>query len=318
MAQVSGQGTIFNLPNYAGELFTADLVNTPILNMLGGLTGGGLQTENFEFPVSSEYDFPAAKQPEITETASLTAPDATMAVREQVKNVAQIFQQAVSLSYEKLANRGRLSGINTAGATNNLNDELAWQIDYNLRIIARNIENTIINGTYQIATNAGTANKTRGALAACDLTGGTAINASSAKLSKDLMQQLFRTMFSNGAMFMNPVILANGFQKQVISDIYGYAPESRNVGGVNIQQIETDFGNIGVAPAHRFMPTNTILLVDMDVVAPVFQPVPGKGNFFYEDLSKTGASENGQIFGKFGLDHGPAFAHGKITGLATS
>ena len=318
MAQVTAQGTTWNLPNYSGELFTADMINTPILTMLGGLTGGGLQTENFEFPVSSEYDFPSETQPAITETASLTAPDATAAVRTQVKNVAQIFHQAVSLSYEKLSNRGRLSLINTVGQSNNVSDELAWTIDYNLKIIARNIENTIINGVYAIATNAGEANRTRGLLKAVEDNDGTNVNASSATLSKTLMQQLFREMFAAGAMFVNPVIFVNGFQKQKISDIYGYAPESRNVGGVNIQQIETDFGNIGIAPAHRFMPAASLALVDMSVVAPVFQPVPGKGNFFYEDLSKTGASENGQLYGKFGLDHGPGFAHGRIYGLATS
>jgi len=318
MAQVSGQGTTWNLPNYSGELFTADAINTPILTMLGGLSGGGLQTDNFEFPVASEYDFPAEAQPAITETASLTAPTATEAVRAQVKNVTQIFHQAVNLSYEKLANGGRLSGINTAGASNNVSDALAFQINYNLQIIARNVEHTILNGTYSIATNAGTANKTRGLLEATALTGGTNIAAAAAALSKDLLQQLFREMFDNGAMFMNPVIFVNGFQKQALSDIYGYAPESRNVGGVNIQQIETDFGNIGIAPAHRFMPTDSLLLADMSVISPVFQPVPGKGNFFYEDLSKTGASESGQIFGKFGVNTGPSFALGKLTGLATS
>jgi hypothetical protein len=56
----------------------------------------------------------------------------------------------------------------------------------------------------------------------------------------------------------------------------------------------------------------------MSMIRPVTQPTPGKGNFFYEELAKTGAAEQGQVFGMFGLDHGPAFAHGKITGLATS
>ena len=318
MSQISGQGTIWNLPNYHGELFTADLEETPILSMLGGMTNGGMQTDDFEFATSSEYDYPSETQPAITETASLTAPTATEAVRSQVKNVAQIFQQAVSLSYEKLANRGRLSGINSQGNSNNLADELAWQINYNLKIIARNIEYTILNGAYQISTAANVANKTRGLLAACALSGGTEVAAGSVDLSKDLMQELFRTMFNNGAKFITPVIIVDALQKQRLSDIYAYAPESRNVGGYNIEQIVTDFGNIGVMKPHRFMPAGTLLLTEMSAVAPVFQPTPGKGNFFYEDLAKTGASENGQIFGKFGLDHGPAFAHGKITGLTTS
>jgi hypothetical protein len=201
---------------------------------------------------------------------------------------------------------------------NNVSDEQAWQIAYNLQKMARDVEYTILNGAYQIATDAATANKTRGMLAVCDISGSTSVDASSAALDIDLMQELFRTMHSNGAKFENLVIWVNGFQKQALSAIYGYAPTDRNVGGVNIKQIETDFGNIGVAPAHRFMPADDLLVAEMSVIKPVTQPVPGKGNFFYEELAKTGASENGQLYGQFGLAHGPAFVHGKIHSLATS
>lgn len=318
MAQVSGQGTTWNLLNYWGKLFTADLVRFPFLSMIGGLSGGGETTPNFEFAVSSEYDFASAAQPAITETESLTAPTATEAVREQAKNVTQIFQQAVAISYVKSSNFGRLSGINTANKQSNVLDEVAFQINYNLQIIARNMEWTYLQGVYQIATSAAVANKTRGMLPVCDLSGGSAVAAAGATLSKALMDSLFSTMFGNGSEFITPVIWVNSFQKIKLSEIYGYAPADRTIGGVNIKQIETDFGTMGVADAHRFMPAAQLLLADMSVIKPVTQPVPVKGNMFYETLAKTGASENGQIFGQAGLDHGPAFAHGKITGLATS
>ena len=307
--------TIWDLPNYSGELFTADTINTPMLTMLGGLTGGGMQTQNFEFPVASEYSLPEQTQPSITEAGALTAPATSVGVRTQVKNVTQIFHQAVRMTYEKLSNSGRLSEINTQGLSNNISDELAWQIDYNLKIIARNIEHTLINGVYQIATADDVANKTRGLIATCSLTGGTVVDGSSGPLTKTLVQTLLREMFDTGALFMNTAFVVNGYQKQILSDIYGYAPEDRNVGGVNIKQIETDFGNIGILPAHRFMPTSGLLAVELSVIKPVFQPVPKKGNFFYEELAKTGASESGQIYGKFGLDHGPAFVHGYIKDL---
>jgi hypothetical protein len=318
MAQVSGQGTIWNLPNYWGDLFTADMINTPFLTMIGGLSNGGMETDNFEFATSVEYDFATAAQPAITETASLTAPTATEAIRAQSKNVTQIFMEAVKLSYVKLSNKGRLSGINTAGKQNNLSDELAWQIAYKLQKIARDIEYTCLNGVYQIATDAGVANKTRGMLELCDNAAAASVDASGADLSKAMVDEVLREMHSNGAIFRNVVIWANGFQKQALSAIYGYAPDDRNVGGVNIKQIETDFGVIGVANAHRFMPADDILFAEMSVVKPVTQPVDGKGNMFYEELAKTGASENGQLFGQFGLAHGPAYMHGKIHSLATS
>jgi hypothetical protein len=197
--------------------------------------------------------------------------------------------------------------------------ELDWQIARALEAIARKVEWHFINGTYAIATTAAQPNQTRGMLDLC--AGAYTVNtvaAGSTPLSKIWLDTLLLEMFTNGAIFRNPVIFVNGFQKQQLSDIYGYAPEDRNVGGVNIKQIETDFGNIGVAPAHRMMPTDTLLVADMSYISTVFQPVPGKGNLFYEPLSRTGAAETGQLFGQIGLSHGPAEAHGTITGLTTS
>ena len=125
---ITGTGTTWNLPNYAGELFTADPTNTPILSAIGGLTGG-VQTENFEFPTDSQYSLPAAAQPEITETASMTAPAAEEVVRDQSTNVTQIFHEKVAISYVKESNRGRMSGLNTAGQQNNVQStERDWQI----------------------------------------------------------------------------------------------------------------------------------------------------------------------------------------------
>ena len=104
MANVTGTGTSFNLPNFAGELFTASPTKTPFLSMIGGLSGGR-QTESDEFDTGQLYEFPEATQPEISEQASETAPAATALVREQKTNVTQIFQESIVLTYAKLANR---------------------------------------------------------------------------------------------------------------------------------------------------------------------------------------------------------------------
>ena len=44
--------------------------------------------------------------------------------------------------------------------------------------------------------------------------------------------------------------------------------------------------------------------------------VPGKGNFFLEELAKVGAGTKKQIFGQIGLDHGPEWYSAKITNLS--
>ncbi len=314
-------GTIWSLPNFAGELFTADAINTPFLSMIGGLTGGGKITENFEFPTSSEYSFPAAQQPAITETGSLAAPVVVApqvppvqnqnVARTQVTNVTQIYQEAILLSYVKMSNMGRMSGLNTAGQTNNVADELAWQQAKKLEKIARDVEFTFIQGAYNLAANQNQANRTRGMVNACQLAGGTVQNGQNNQLSLQLMQAFFLGMYNAGAPFSNLVLYVGGALKQRISALYGFAPTDRNVGGVNIQQLETDFGPVGIVLS-RFAPANTVLAIEVSVCAPVFQPVPDKGVLFYEPLSKTGAAESGQMFGQIGLDHGPAFAHGLL------
>lgn len=312
---VTGTGTVWNLPNYSGELFTASQINTPFLTMIGGLSGGGLQTQNFEFPTYSDYDLPAAEQPAITETDSLTAPQAEEIVRGQASNVTQIFQETISISYVKQSNGSRLQGINTAGQQNNAPSELDFQIARKLEKVARDVNYTFINGVFQKSTASNVANKTRGILELAASI--NTVAAAGAALDKAKVDALLLEMFNNGAKFENVVLFTNGFQKQKLSTIYGYAPQDRNVGGVNIKQIETDFGNIGIV-LDRMMPADTVGVFEMSEVKPVFQPVPGKGNFFYEELAKTGAAEEGQMFGQIGLAHGPAFLHGSITGLATS
>jgi len=310
-----GAATVWNLPNYAGELLTADPEKTPLLTMMGGLTAGGFQVDNFEFPLNSQYSHETAAQPAIDETTSLTAPTAISFVREQAKNVCQIFHEQVSISYARLSAQGRMSGINTAGAVNPVPTEKDFQIATALKHIARDVEFTILQGAYQIATDAATANKVRGINAAAVVASNT-VAAGNVDLSKDLIDELLRTMEDNGADFENMVLTGALIQKQRISNAYGYAPTDRNIGGVNIKQIETDVGNIGVTNT-QFNASGYVTLIDIAKCAPVFQPVPEKGNFFYEPLSKSGASESGQIFGQWGLDYGASWFHGTITGLTT-
>ena len=131
------------------------------------------------------------------------------------------------------------------------------------------------------------------------------------------VNSLLKTMADNGAIFANMAVYANAFQKQSLTKLFGYAPMDRNVGGVNVETIETDFAKIAIKYAPH-VPAGTLLVADLSVIHPVFLPVPDKGYMFYEELSKVGAAESGQVYAQAGLDYGPAAYHGTITGLATS
>ena len=320
MSQVTGIGTAWNLPNYAGELFTADPTQTPFLSMIGGLTGGK-QTDNFEFPTAVLYDFPKAAQPDISETASASAPAASHIARTQEKNVVQIHQEVIDLTYAKQSNSGRMIGLGTAGQFPDTGDEKAWQIQQKLIKIARDVEYSFLQGKYQLSTSADVANKTRGMLELCASDTGTSINADDAALSKDMLDRLFREMADKGAYFGKMVMFCGAYQKQRLTDLYAdqfraSMLTSQKVGGMNITELETDFFKMGVV-WDRFMPDDSILIADVAHVAPVFQVVPGKGVLFEEELAKVGASDKVQIYGQIGLAHGPAFLHGAVTGLKT-
>jgi len=310
-------GTLWALPGYIGELFTADPVRTPFLSSIGSLTGGGKKTENFEFPTSNDYSLTAAAQTAITEDDTVSAPTNKDYAPTQYKNVCEIHYLGIQATYPALATGGRISGIATTGESLTTDNLMAGKIAQRLQDLARMVEWAMLQGTYQISTDADVANQMRGLIEAASDASNT-VAAGSIDLSTALIEELIRTMFANGAMFSDPVLIVNIFQKQKISSLYGYAPTDRTIGGVNIQEVEMDIGRVGVM-LNPFQPAATLTLADLAVCSPVFQQVPGKPlGIFYEELSRNSASVQGQLFGQVGLDHGPKFAHGTITGLTTS
>jgi hypothetical protein len=320
MANTENAATVWNCPNYTGELYLIGANQTPFLNMMGGLQGGNVRTVgDFQFPLAQPWALEAAAQPAITETASLTAPTPWTYVRGQDVNTCQIWQRQVSVSYAKQSVAGQITADGTTGVVDGrdaqpVQNELDFQISAHMRQIALDSDYTFLNGTYAQSTSAAVAAKTRGVITGMST---NSVAGGSATLTKALIDTLLRTMAANGSEFINPVVFCNAFQKQKISDIYGYAPEDRNIGGVNIKQIETDFAVLGIVWAPN-VPAATLAIIDMAFCTPVFLPVPKKGVLFYEELSKTGASEKGQIYGQMGVDYGPEEYHGKITSLATS
>ena len=306
-------GTVFNLPNFAGQLYSSTPAVTPFLNLI---SGKAVKTDNFQFSTGVEYAHEAASQPAISETASVTAPTAISYVRSQSTNVTQIFHEKVSVTYAKMSNSGRLSGINTAGAQNDAPNELDFQTARAIEKMARDVEYTFINGTYQLAGSSAQANKTRGMLEAA----GTVIDCNNAVLTQDFLNSAYKAAYDAGADFTDMVLICNSAVKQILSIIYASQagfnlPDSRNVGGVNLTTIETDFGALRIM-LNRFIPSNVLLGADLSCIRPVEEDVPGKGNFFREQLAKVGAAEEYQIFGQMGLDHGPGWKHFKIVNIA--
>jgi hypothetical protein len=308
-------GSSWDLVNYVGMLSTPSRRNTPITALAGG-ENGGKNTQNDEFPLSVEYSLPAAGQNVVTEDASVTAPASVDVTTSQTKNAVQIQHRSVLVTYKTISNMNRLTGIADASQPLAIQDHVDFQIQTKFDAIMRDFEYTWINGSYVASSASSAATASRGTLEAIsDASNGVA--AGSADLTKELINQMLREAYADGAVFNDPIFWVNAFQKQQISGIYEYVPTDRFIGGSNIQAIETDMGRVSVA-LNPHMAAASLLMLDMSFCSNVFQPVPGKGNFFYEDLSRTGAAVKGQIYTQFGCDYGPVYMHNAITGLTTS
>lgn len=172
MPQVLGQGTTFDLPNYVGELFSLTPADTPFLSMIGGLTGGRQAT-------STEHEWQAADLREGQTRARLegaAAPSAESRARLKLDNIVQVHQEAVEVSYTKLAATQRLSGLANEQA-NPVTDELGHQTASALKSIALDIEHDFINGRYHRPLDNTSARRTRGLIHAIGSGIGAASNA---------------------------------------------------------------------------------------------------------------------------------------------
>ena len=310
MGAVSGMGDSYDLPNYVGELFNITPNDTPFLSMMGGMTGGkSVTSKQFTWQT---VDNAAAAQTAVVEGAD---PSYAERSRSEVINVTQIMQYGVQVSYTKQAATGNLSGQAIIG-NQPVQDELAFQLDMALKRAARDIEFSCMQGTYVADTNVTTARKTRG-LGAALTTNKT--DAGGDALTQADIDATLKLMADSGAPFEQPVLFANAANKQLISGFYSnslaLAPRDRNIGGVNITSIETDFCDLGVV-YERHIPTTQVFIVDMAFVKPVFLDIPGKGHFFVEPLAQSGAAYKYQVYGEFGLEYGPEQFHGNIHSTA--
>ena len=316
MPGITGMGTTFNLPNFVGELFEITPSDTPLTSAIGGLTGGtAVDATTFQW---QGYDLRDAGQN--TKTEGADAPPAEARVRQNITNVVQIHQETIDVSYTKQAAVGLHAGANIAG-TNPVRDELNFQTQAMLKQVARDIEYSFIRGSYQAPTDNTTPRKTRGLLEA--ITTNVITNASPTPLTKEMVLDLMQKVWDNGGIKESETatLLTNSALKRVLTRLFiteaGYQEQTRNVGGVNVTTIETDFGRVNIM-LNRYMPTDTLAVSSLELLEPAFLHIPGKGFLFLEELAKVGASTRYQLYGEVGLKYGNERGHGKITGLSAT
>jgi hypothetical protein len=317
MGAVSGQGTTFALPNYHGELFTVTPTETPFLSAIGGLNAAkSTHAIDFEWQTIDRRSSSANN----AALEGATAPSGSERSRSQLKNCVEIHQSAIEVTYSKLASNGNFAGVNVAPQWDDIvADELAIQTMAELEAMAVDIEQSFLSGTYARPSD-NTSARTTGGVFTNALTV-SANGGTNRALTKAIVDAHLKAMFDAGAKLPQDttVFMVGSAQKVALSNVYATAtlnqvPFQRNIGGVNIDTLVTDFGTFGVM-LNRWAPAHQIGVIDLGVCYPVFLEIPNKGLLFTEELARTGSSRKFQLYGEVGLEYGPTNAHGVIKDL---
>ena len=321
--------SVSEINNFTGELFKVGARRTPLLSMVGGLTGGKLlnspvfQTQKVDTPAVSSY----------TTVAEGGSPAYFGRSRSSAIDCVQIWNQGVKLTYSALGSSGYLnsqameSGTAAFEGTNPINDEMAFQIEELLSKIAREVEYEFFNATFNDGTD-GNPREMRGIAEWVTSGNGSAtfdnqVAAADTALDFDAVAEILKAMYDAGAPMKNPVLFARPGsildlnQNLAASGSLQMAvlPRDRNIAGVSIDTIITPFGNIGLV-VNEFVPATKAFVLDLAYLDVCFLNIPGKGAVFVEDTDNDDAAAvSKRVYMEIGLDKGPAEYHGVITGV---
>ncbi len=309
--------------NYTGDFWLsgANSRRVPFTTMMGGIGGARtLHTKSVAYPTSVLADLDAGAQPDISEDTAQTAPTAVTTTTAQVYSTVGIYHEQRAITYIRNSDLGTIHGLAVTDGGLAITDPREFQIQMGLAQLIQDFDKASLQGSYQAAAASNTSGKSRGLVGIC-ASGTNTVAAGAANISKAFVNTLLEEMWNAGAPFTDPVaFVGSGFVKSKISDVWGYAPTNRTVGGVNIETIVTDYCNLGVVLCPN-LDASLMLIADMSVVFPVVLPtVTDKGAFdiLVEDLGKVGAKTGIQIYAQLGMASGPEHYHGTLTGIATA
>ncbi|MBE3040427.1 MAG: hypothetical protein IMZ62_16650 [Chloroflexi bacterium] len=317
--------------NYRGLLYAYGANSAPFLASIASKTK---RTTAWSIPISNNYTPGGGAQTTVSEDTAKSDGAANIVTLAQTYNVCQIQWYHVESTFRKESAGGSMSGINVDGYPAALSN-LAFQKKVGLTKLAKDLEFSLLQGAYTGETDSSTNTKMRGLYEAIDT---NTVAAGGKQLEKTMIEELVREMEASGSPFMDPVVLCGAYNIQRLSDIYGYAPMDRSMGGVYIKDfLVPGAGGSGILTAMYSpqMKVDEVYIVERSVCAPVFCPVPaaydgvpigerlnggsvGGVDVGYYVKAQSAAVTGGFLYLQASFDYGPEMYHGSITGLAYS
>ena len=337
MPTVNALLTNFNSGNYHGRLHYLTPEDTPFATMLGGFAPGGGQVataRTFEWQTTDLRAGSATAQ--VPDAAD--APSPQNRARESVFNVIETHTDTVGVGFERMAQHGQFNvpgspssdAQNIDQGSNPITSELPWQVTQMWKQIKRDIEQSLINGTYNLPTANNANARTRGirqAIVTNEVDATISTAAGSDPLNFLNVEQAMQLAWDNGGLQEGEsrVLMVPSIHKRQLSWDYhhrGLAPRSRTVFGVNVETVETSFGVLNVV-LNRHIPNGNALVLDFSHLVPWFRMipphdgVPGGVSFSYTKARDGNRTEQ-VLYTSIGLEYGNEKAHAKITNLSTA
>jgi hypothetical protein len=144
-------------------------------------------------------------------------------------------------------------------------------------------------------------------------------------VTQDSVLSLLQTVWDAGGIQEQETaaLVVNSWNKRKLSEVFlsnasgtGFQQSSRTVGGVNLETIFTDFGQLNII-LDRHQPTNSIMAVSLEQCRLKWLDRPDLPRLAVEPLARAGLSQRVQISGEWGLMYGNELAHGEITNTST-
>lgn len=315
MASTAATAQSYNDTNVLGDLLETGVTkNTG--SFFAAVAANGVRTVDAqEFAMSATYALDAAAQGAISETTSLTAGTPDFYAKSQEYNVVQITKKEFAVSHLREAATQQLDTSNIdAGGIAPTASEFDRAAANSMQQLRADWEFGMLNGTYVARSAVGTVVAMGGLLDSTVGISTNTVSAASGALSKDIIDELLIEMGDNGAPFSMPVFACKSKYAVQISEIYGFQPQSWDVGGVAIKTVMTDFGEIGVIWTNAAA-DNTIVVADLAYMQPVVLPNQGQ-QVLMREYQDGGSAKKGYIEGFIGVDFGAQSYHGSITSIA--
>jgi len=320
MSNSTGAGTMWNSEQFLGDLFLTG-EKTPLLDAVGGIGGNRtVPARSHRYSCNVTVSLNAGSQPQHAEsTLATTLPTPIVWDPSQEYNYTQPFAYGVTLSHDSLIEQEFLDagGIQQLGLGELTKpalpeDKLAYQIELNLKQMAKDYNYTMINGAKNAATQASEYWKMGGILEAIAT---NAVDAGSNALTTADLDALALLMATNTAPLTDPMIFVGPTIRQDINDLYAVEPMDRKLGGHDLDAIMVPLlGRVPIVTDDD-VPDTTVLIADIAYIRPVVNVVPKWGTVYYKPTEGV-AAEAGLLNGYLGMAWGKETFHGEIYGIA--